>query len=243
MSTVDRALLLAAGRGERMLPLTRDQPKPLLVAGGRPLIEWHLDALARAGFRRVVVNVAYLADRFEPLLGDGSRWGLAIEYSHEGEEPLETGGGMLHALDLLGHAPFAAVNADIWTDFDYGWLRVPPEGLADLVLVDNPDHHPRGDFHLDVRGRVHADGEPRLTFAGIGRYRPALLDRWEQSCAAPVPLAGGRPRFPLAPLLRRAMVSGAVGGCHHRGRWTDAGTPARLAALDAALRARTGPSA
>lgn len=237
MTTIEQVLLFAAGRGERMLPLTRDTPKPLLVAGGRRLIEWHLHALARAGFRRVVVNVAHLADRFEPALGDGSRYGLRIEWSREGDEPLETGGGMLHALPLLGAGPFAAVNADIWTDFDYAWLRTPPAGLADLVLVDNPPHHPRGDFHLDAAGRVHADGEPRLTFAGIGRYRPALLDDWQAAFAASVPRVGSQPKFPLAPLLRRAMAAGAVGGHHHRGRWTDVGTPERLAALDATLAA------
>jgi MurNAc alpha-1-phosphate uridylyltransferase len=235
VNTIDQVLLFAAGRGERMLPLTRDTPKPLLVAGGRRLIEWHLEALARAGFGRVVVNIAHLADRFEPALGDGSRYGLHIAWSHEGAEPLETGGGMLHALDLLGDGPYAAVNADIWTDFDYAWLRTAPAGLADLVLVDNPAHHPCGDFHLDDAGRVHADGTPRLTFAGIGRYRPALLDDWQAAFATPVAEVDGRPKFPLAPLLRRAMATSQVTGHHHRGRWTDVGTPERLAALDAAL--------
>ncbi len=236
MTTVDAVLLLAAGRGERMLPLTHDTPKALLFVGGKRLIEWHLEALARAGFRRVVINIAHLAERFEPALGDGSRYGLRIAWSHEGATPLETGGGMLHALALLGGGPYAAVNADIWTDFDYAWLRTPPQGLADLVLVDNPAHHPHGDFRLDGAGRVHAEGAPRLTFAGIGRYRPALLDDWQAAFPAPVPQVDGRPRFPLAPLLRRAMRAAEVGGVHHRGRWTDAGTPERLAALDEALK-------
>ena len=143
-----RALILAAGRGERMRPLTDTTPKPLLPVRGKPLIAWHLERLAAAGVRDVVVNIAWLADCFEPALGDGSRWGLRLHYSREGDEPLETGGGMQHALPLLGDAPFLAVNGDIWCDFDFATLPREPQGLAHLVMVDNPGHNPGGDFAL-----------------------------------------------------------------------------------------------
>jgi MurNAc alpha-1-phosphate uridylyltransferase len=242
MSARPVALLLAAGRGERMRPLTVHTPKPLLRAGGSMLIEWHLAALARAGYREVVVNTAHLAAQFEPALGDGARHGLRIAYSHEGDEPLETGGGMLHALPLLGPA-FHAANADIHCDFDFARLPAAPEGHAHLVLVDNPAHHPRGDFWLDTTGCVHDGDAPpsaaarRLTFAGIGAYRAALFDDW-RAVAGDLPGAAlAPPRFPLAPLLRAAMRRGLVTGEHHAGAWTDVGTPERLAALDARLRA------
>ena len=226
-----KALVFAAGKGERMRPLTDHTPKPLLPVRGKPLIAWHLERLAAAGVRDVVVNIAWLADRFEPALGDGSRWGLRLHYSREGAEPLETGGGMLHALPLLGDAPFLAVNGDIWCDLDFAALPREPRGLAHLVMVDNPDHHPRGDFALDAEGRLHADGDARLTFAGIGVYRPALLAAWRE-VIGPAPGADETPpRFKLAPLLRAAMARGEVDGRHHRGEWTDVGTPQRLAAL------------
>jgi len=230
-----KALVFAAGLGERMRPLTEHTPKPLLQAGGKPLIAWHLEKLAAMGVEDVVVNTSWLAGRFPELLGDGSRWGLRLHYSYEGPTPLETGGGMLHALDLLGDAPFLAVNGDIWCDADFATLPAQPAGLAHLLLVDNPAHNPGGDFRLDAGGRVHSAGEPRLTFAGIGIYRPQLLAGWEQTLGAA--RAGQPPRFKLAPLLRRAMDLGLVSGAHHRGRWTDVGTPQRLAALDAELRA------
>jgi MurNAc alpha-1-phosphate uridylyltransferase len=214
-----------------MRPLTDHTPKPLLPVRGKPLIAWHLERLAAAGVTDVVVNIAWLADRFEPALGDGSRWGLRLHYSREGAEPLETGGGMLHALPLLGDAPFLAVNGDIWCDFDFAALPREPRGLAHLVMVDNPEHNPRGDFALDPVGALHADGATRLTFAGIGVYRPALLSSWRE-IIGPAPGADeSPPRFKLAPLLRGAMARGEVDGRHHRGEWTDVGTPARLAAL------------
>lgn len=228
-----KALVFAAGKGERMRPLTERTPKPLLPVRGKPLIEWHLEKLAALGVHDVVVNTSWLADAFEPALGDGRRWGLRLHYSHEGPEPLETGGGMLHALALLGDAPFIAVNGDIWCDHDFSRLPKLPEGLAHLVLVDNPTHHPEGDFALDADGRVHAAGESRLTFSGIGVYRPALLANW-RNCLGTAPGTELQPpRFKLAPLLRAAMRASAVTGEHHRGAWTDVGTPERLAELDA----------
>lgn len=223
-----KAMILAAGRGERMRPLTDHTPKPLLQAGGRPLIEYHILALVAAGFRELVINHAHLGDRIERSLGDGSGLGVSIHYSVEAEA-LETGGGIFHALPLLGPGPFLVVNGDVWTDYDFSRLPPEPAGLAHLVLVDNPPHHPRGDFAL-AGSRVVSEGESLLTFSGIGVYRPELF-------------AGCSPgKFPLAPLLRQAMAAGQVSGEHYRGRWLDIGTPQRLAELDQWLRdgRRTG---
>jgi MurNAc alpha-1-phosphate uridylyltransferase len=228
-----KALIFAAGKGERMRPLTEHTPKPLLRVRGKPLVEWHLEKLAACGVTEVVVNTSWLAAAFEPALGDGRRWGLRLHYSHEGPEPLETGGGMLHALPLLGDEPFIDVNGDIWCDHDFSRLPRQPEGLAHLVLVDNPPHHPGGDFALDRQGRVHAAGETRFTFSGIGVYRPALLANWRTCLGAAPGTETQPPRFKLAPLLRAAMRAGDVTGEHHRGAWTDVGTPQRLAELDA----------
>ena len=235
-----KALIFAAGLGERMRPLTDTTPKPLLVAGGKPLIAWHLEKLAAIGVREVVVNISWLAEQFPRALGDGARWGLRIEYSQEGAVPLETGGGMHHALQLLrgdgdGNEPFIAVNGDIWTDHDFSRLPREPAGDAHLVLVDNPSHNPHGDFVLGAGDRVVAEGEPRLTFAGIGVYRPSLLAGWREVIGDAPGVASTPPRFKLAPLLRAAMDRSRISGEHHRGRWTDVGTPQRLAALDAAL--------
>jgi len=228
-----RALIFAAGKGERMRPLTDATPKPLLRVGGKALVEWHLEKLAAIGVTDVVLNVSWLADGFAPALGDGARWGLRLHFSHEGPEPLETGGGMLRALPLLGEAPFLAVNGDVWTDYDFARLPAQPRGLAHLVMVDNPVQHPRGDFHLRADGALENAGAPTLTFSGIGLYRPGILRDWQAQ-----PGAGGEtPRFKLAPLLIAAMARGEVTGEHHAGRWTDVGTPERLATLDAALRA------
>jgi MurNAc alpha-1-phosphate uridylyltransferase len=233
-----QALIFAAGKGERMRPLTETTPKPLLEVAGKPLIVWHIERLAAMGVREAVINTSWLSGHFPATLGDGSRWGLRLHYSHEGAEPLETGGGMLLALRRLDDAPFLAVNGDIWCDFDFATLPRQPAGLAHLVLVDNPVQHPQGDFRLDARGEVHAAGEPRLTFAGIGIYRPALLARWRDVIGDAPGSTEMPPRFKLAPLLREAMARGLVSGEHHRGRWTDVGTPQRLAALDAELRGR-----
>lgn len=235
-----KALVFAAGLGERMRPLTDTTPKPLLEAGGKPLIAWHLEKLAAIGVREVVINTSWLAAQFPEALGDGSRWGLRIHYSYEGGTPLETGGGMHHALPLLcsdGDAPFIAVNGDIWTDYDFSRLPREPAGNAHLVMVDNPPHHPGGDFVLLPDGRLRSVDTQRLTFSGIGVYRPALLRDW-RSIIGDAPGSGDTPpRFPLAPLLRAAMRDGAATGEHHAGAWTDVGTPQRLARLDAALAA------
>lgn len=217
-----QAMILAAGRGERLRPLTDRVPKPLLQAGARPLIEWHLRALHAAGCERLVINLGHLGDQIRAYCGDGRRFGVSIAYSPEPPGALETGGGILQALPLLGAGPFAVVNADIWTDYPFATLPPAPAGLAHLVLVDNPPQHPAGDFALRA-GRVTLDGKPRLTFAGISVLRPQLF-------------AECRPgRFALAPLLCQAARAGRLGGEHYRGRWYDIGTPARLAQLNREL--------
>lgn len=226
-----KALVFAAGKGERMRPLTDTTPKPLLPVRGKPLIEWHLEKLAAMGVQDVVINTSWLAHAFEPALGQGERWGLRLHYSHEGPEPLETGGGMLHALPRLGNEPFLAVNADIWCDYDFARLPREPAGLAHLVLVDNPAHNPEGDFALLDDGSMQPAGEQRLTFSGIGVYRPVLFNNWRSVIGAAAGAELEPPRFRLAPLLRAAMRAGQVSGEHHRGTWTDVGTPERLAAL------------
>jgi len=212
-------MILAAGRGERMRPLTETMPKALLRAAGKPLIEYHLEALARAGVRRLVINYSLLGVALEERYGDGSRLGLEIAWSREGDEPLETGGGILRALPLLGTDPFIVVNADIWTDYDFSRLPARPAGLAHLVLVDNPPHHPRGDFCL-LDDRVRQVGRRRLTYSGIAVMDPALFMR-----------APGV-RFSHIPLLRTAMDGDLVGGEWYRGEWYDIGTPDRLSELD-----------
>ena len=227
------ALIFAAGLGERMRPLTTHTPKPLLEAGGKPLIVWHLEKLAALGVHYVVINTSHLADRFPESLGDGARWGLRIRYAYEGPTPLETGGGMLNALPLLGPEPFLAIAGDVWTDADLSALPAEPAGLAHLLMVDNPAHHPTGDFRLGPDGRLHAGGEPRLTYGGIGVFRRELLEGWRE--AAGETATEGPARFKLRPLLEAAMQAGRAHGSHHAGRWTDVGTPERLAELDRML--------
>lgn len=231
-----RALIFAAGKGERMRPLTERTPKPLLEAGGKPLIAWHLEKLAALGVREVVINTSWLAHCFEPALGDGSRWGLRLHYSYEGPEPLETGGGMHRALQVLGSDPFLLVNGDIWTDFDFARLPTAPRGLAHLVMVDNPPQHPRGDYTLDDKGILHAAGESTLTYSGIGVYRPELLDGWREVIGDAPGVDDNPPRFKIAPLLQAAMRRGHISGEYHSGHWTDVGTPERLQQLDRSLR-------
>ena len=231
-----KALIFAAGLGERMRPLTNHTPKPLLHAGGKALIEWHLEKLAAIGVREVVINTSWLAAQFPQTLGDGARWGLSIRYSHEGDTPLETGGGMLHALPLLGDSPFLLVNGDVWTDYDFARLPREPDGLAHLVMVDRPPQATQGDFALDADGQVRSEGENRLTYAGIGVYRPQLLDGW-RSHTTDAGADESPPRFRLAPILRAYMAQGLITGEHHCGRWTDVGTPERLAGLERELSA------
>lgn len=230
-----KALIFAAGLGERMRPLTEHTPKPLLQAGGKPLIVWHLEKLAALGVGEVVINTSWLAEQFPQVLGDGSRWGLRLHYSYEGPVPLETGGGMLHALPLLGDAPFLLVNGDIWTDYDFGRLPREPMGDAHLVLVANPPQHPNGDFALGADGILQPDGETKLTFTGIGVYRPALLRDWRNVIGDTPDSGQTPPSFKLAPLLRHGMSRQRITGEFHPGRWTDVGTPERLAQLNTEL--------
>ena len=233
-----KALVFSAGLGERMRPLTDTTPKPLLVAGGKPLIQWHLEKLAAIGVRDVVINTSWLAPQFPEVLGDGSRWGLRLHFLYEGPVALETGGGMLNALPLLAgdnDAPFIAVNGDIACNFDFARLPHSLRGDAHLVLVDNPEHHPQGDFVLREDGAVEAEGGTKLTFSGIGVYRASLLAGWREVIGDIPGTNDDPPRFRLAPLLRAAMARGAVSGEHHRGLWTDVGTPQRLGELDRRL--------
>lgn len=218
-----KAMILAAGKGERLRPLTLHTPKPLVSAGGVPLIEYHIRALVKAGFDELVINHAWLGEQIEAHLSAGDRFGIRIRYSPEGE-PLETGGGIHRALPLLGDEPFAVVNGDIWTDYDFAALNRPLTGLAHLVLVDNPAHHPSGDFAL-ADGRVDESGavDARLTYSGIALLSPRLFD----GCSAGA--------FKLAPLLRQAMAAGGVSGEHHQGRWVDVGTHERLAEVERIL--------
>ena len=219
-----KAMLLAAGRGERLRPLTDTLPKPLMEVGGRALIVWHLAALARAGIREVVINLSWLGERVRAALGDGRNFGVSISWSEEGAIPLETGGGIFHALPLLGPEPFLVVNADIWTDIDFGRLRLPRETYAHLVLITNPAHHPRGDFGLEGQRVVNRESE-RFTYSGVGVYSPEFF----AGCTAG--------RFPLLPLLNRAIAASRVHGEVHRGQWCDVGSAERLAALSARLAA------
>jgi len=233
-----KALILAAGLGERMRPLTDRTPKPLLPVAGKALIAWHLEKLAAIGVSDVVINTSWLAEQFPVALGDGRRWGLRLQFAYEGGVPLETGGAFWNALPLLGSDPFIAINGDIWTDYDFACLPTDIAGDAHLVLVDNPPQHPRGDFVLHGE-RVASDGDARLTFSGIGVYKPSLLDRWQSIIGSAPGADATPPRFKLAPLLRDAMHRNRVSGEHHAGRWTDVGTPERLAQLDDELRAAT----
>lgn len=217
-----KAMILAAGKGERLRPLTLHTPKPLVRAGGTPLIEFHVRALAAAGFTELVINHAWLGQQIEDYLGDGARFGVRIAYSAEGE-PLETGGGIFKALPLLGDEPFLVVNGDIWTDYDFAALRHPLPGLAHLVLVDNPAHHQGGDFQLEAGQVRDAAGGAALTYSGIAVLHPGLFAGCQEGA------------FKLAPLLRAAMTEGRVSGEHFTGRWVDVGTHERLADVERLL--------
>jgi N-acetyl-alpha-D-muramate 1-phosphate uridylyltransferase len=228
------AMILAAGRGERMRPLTDSTPKPLLVAGGKPIVHWQLERLAVAGFRRVVINHAHLGHLIERGIGDGRQWGIEILYSAE-QEALETAGGIRQALPLIDSECFAVVNGDIYTDFDYRKLPVRVEAMransrlhAHLVLVDNPAHNPDGDFFLEA-GMLVETGRSKLTFSGIAVYRRELFE----------PLTPGA-KHKLAPVLAGAKAARRVSAEHHRGVWFDIGTPQRLAELDGVLKEAGG---
>lgn len=223
-----KAMILAAGRGDRMRPLTDHTPKPLLPVAGRPLIVWHIERLAAAGLRDIVINTGWLGEQLPQALGDGSRWGVRLQFSVEGWPALETAGGIATALPLLGNEPFALINGDVFTDYPFARLAQMELGndLARLVLVDNPQHHPQGDFGLQ-QGRIDAS-EPRLTYSGLGVFSPALF------AATP---AGQAAR--LAPLLHDAIAAGRLGGEHWPGYWLDVGTPERLADLQQHLAGAT----
>jgi len=214
-----KAMILAAGRGERMRPLTDTVPKPLLRIGGQTLIERQVHALARAGITELVINHAWLGEQIEKALGDGDAYGVSIQYSAETGGSLETGGGILNALPLLGAEPFIVVNADIWTDFPFDSLPSSPDGLAHLVMVDNPEQQPDGDFSLS-EGRLSQNGPAMLTFSGIGVYRPELF----ADCSPGA--------FPLGPVLRKLMDAWQISGERYTGSWFDVGTPERLDAVN-----------
>jgi len=225
-----KAIVLAAGRGERMRPITDRMPKPLVPVAGKPLIAYHLEALARAGVRDIVINLSHLGAQIPAALGDGSRFGVRIQYSDEGPVPFETGGGIFNALPLLGPAPFIVVNGDIWTDFDFSALALDPGADARLVLVPNPVHVARGDFGLDGDYVIESERD-RFTYSGIGVYSPEFF-------------AGCEPgKFPLLPLLKRAIAARRLRGQVYRGEWSDIGTPERLAALELQLRASRSATA
>jgi MurNAc alpha-1-phosphate uridylyltransferase len=216
-----KAMILAAGRGERMRPLTDHTPKPLLIVGGKSLIVWHIEALAKAGITDIIINHAWLGEQLPAALGDGCRWGVHIRYSAEGELGLETGGGIVNALPLLGDDPFLLVNGDVFTQFDFSPLiarGLCADELAYLVLVDNPDHHPQGDFTLTETGQII--DQHSLTFSGISLLSPRLFD----GCSLG--------KFPLAPLLCKAMAAGHIVGGKLAGLWVDVGTPERLQSLN-----------
>ncbi len=222
-----KAIVLAAGRGERLRPITDNVPKPLVPVGGKPLISYPLRALAKTGIRDVVINLSWLGERIRETLGDGRDYGVRIRYSEEGPVALETGGGIFKALPLLGPEPFLVVNGDVWTDIDFGDIRLDEDADACIVLVPNPTHHPRGDFALDGDVVVQRD-VGRLTYSGVGIYRPEFF-------------SGCSPgRFPLVPLLNRAIAAGRLHGKVHQGEWCDVGSPERLAQLDQQVRRLAG---
>ena len=222
-----KAMVLAAGRGERMRPITDKLPKPLVPVAGKPLIVYHLERLAAAGIRDVVVNLSWLGERIRAALGDGGDYGLSISYSEEGPVPLETGGGIFKALPLLGPGPFLVVNGDTWSDIDYSHLALEDGANGRIVLVPNPTHNLRGDFGVEGDFVVDRPTD-RFTYSGVGVYRPEFFD----GCSPG--------RFPMLPLLKRAIAARVLRGELHGGEWCDVGTPERLAALDAEVRARVG---
>ena len=217
--TLKTAMILAAGKGTRLRPLTLKTPKPLIPAGGKPLIEWHIERLVDAGFETIVINHSWLGEQLEQAIGNGERWDVEIRWSRE-SELLNTGGGIFNAMPLLGDQPFLLVNGDVFTDMNFSSLALPDAGsLAHLVLVSNPDHNPEGDFALE-QGFVDEGGEIKYTFAGISVLHPKLFDNCEPGI------------FPLAPLLKEKMAESRVTGELHQGYWLDVGTPERLQTLE-----------
>lgn len=223
-----KAMILAAGHGTRMRPLTNHTPKPLLKVGGKPLIVWHIENLKHAGFKDIVINIAWLGHMIPKALGDGSQFGINLHYSDEQQEgALETAGGIIKALPLLTDSnssqPFLVVNGDVWCDFNYSTQNPLIENkLAHIILVNNPEHNPNGDFALD-ESQVKNKGDVKFTFSGVGYYYPALFKQLSQG------------KQPLAPLLREAMEDNKVSGELFAGDWRDIGTPERLAVLDSYL--------
>jgi len=215
-------MILAAGRGERMRPLTDKTPKPLLKIQGKPLIEYHIEKLIKAGIQEIVINHAWLGEQIVNTLGSGQRWNIKIHYSPE-PNPLETGGGIYNALPLLGQAPFLVVNSDVWCELDYGMVQLPRNKLAHLIMIKNPPHHPQGDFHLDQQHNLTTEGEHKLTYSGIGIYTIEFFKSCQQG------------HFPLAPLLKKNMLQNKVSGFFYQGLWMDIGTPERLNTLNQIL--------
>lgn len=224
-----KAMVMAAGRGERLRPLTDTLPKPLAPVAGKPLIGYHLQALAKAGIREVVINLSWLGERIKAALGDGRDYGVRIHYSEEGPVPLEAGGGIFNALPLLGAEPFLVVNADVWTDIDFGGLRIDDAADACIVLVPNPAHNHRGDFALDGDAVIERDvTRESYTYSGVGIYRPEFF----AGCSSG--------KFPLLPLLKRAIAARRLRGQVHRGEWFDIGSIERLRELDGRVRSIVG---
>jgi MurNAc alpha-1-phosphate uridylyltransferase len=217
-----KAMILAAGRGERLRPLTDHTPKPLVKAAGKCLIEYTIEALAKAGFKEIVINTAHLGEQFPQTLGDGSHYGLSIVYSHEADGGLETAGGIINALPLLGDAPFLVVNGDIWTDYDFAQLQgfELGENHCHLLLVNNPQHHPSGDFAVDANNKLYLEGDTKFTFSGIGVYHPAMFAGLDNS------------KRPLKPLLVEAINANKISAEKISAHWSDIGTLERLSELE-----------
>lgn len=218
-----KAMILAAGRGTRLRPLTDGCPKPLIKVSGKPLIAYHIENLARSGISDIVINISHLGERIIEYVGDGKKWGVQVMYSNE-PIPLEVGGGICNALPLLGNQPFMIVNGDIWSDYQFNSLPKEPGGLAHIVLVKNPTHNLKGDFSLKADGMIVDDSLlPKYTYAGIGVLRPELFKDTKNGA------------FPLAPLLEKAMQESALLGEYYAGVWSDVGTFERLQSLENAL--------
>ncbi|MGB1010278.1 MAG: N-acetylmuramate alpha-1-phosphate uridylyltransferase MurU [Thiolinea sp.] len=215
-----KAMILAAGHGTRMRPLTNHTPKPLLTVAGKPLIVWHIEKLAAAGYRDIVINIGWLGDQIPDALGTGTQWNVNLLYSDEQEEGvLETAGGIVKALSLLGDEPFLVISADVWCDFPCLPYQLAKGDLVHLILVSNPEHHPGGDFALQAN-RILTEGDNFYTYSGIGYYHPDLFHKLKYG------------KRPLAPLLREAMQNNRVSGEYYSGDWQDIGTPERLASLN-----------